>query len=136
MSVIYCSIQMPASEYRTNAGWVAVMQCARHRAGEMSGLSQLSQQRKRRITPSASLGFAGGVTLQSLTPGPACGSSSDHPAPYPAQERGSAVTRAHREGENIQDSRQWVWPMTSPGCAPERPISYPLVYSSSPCTGE
>lgn len=75
------------------------MQSAGHRAGEMSGLSRLSQQQKRRITHSASLRFSGGVTLQSLTPGPAHGSSSDRPTPFPVQEWESAVTRAHGAGK-------------------------------------
>lgn len=70
-------------------------------AGETSGLSRLSQQWKRRITCSASLQFPAGVTLKNLTPGPAHGSSPDHPTPFPVHEQGSAVPHAHGEGKNM-----------------------------------
>lgn len=54
------------------------------------------------IPCSASLQFAGGVTLQNLTPDPACGSSSDHAAPLLVQEQSSVITHAH--GKDIQES--------------------------------
>lgn len=109
MLVCCYSIQMPAFRYWTNAGWVVVLQSAGHGVVEMSGLSQLSQQWKHRMTHSALLRFADGVALQNLISGPAHGSSSNHPAPFPVQEQESAVTSAHTGLSAVSLAHNILW---------------------------
>lgn len=56
---------------------------------------------KCRISRSASLQSAGGIILQNLTPGPGCGSFSDHPALFPVQEQSNVFT--HSQGRDTQE---------------------------------
>lgn len=80
---------------------------------------------------SASLQFAGGITLQNLTPDPACGTPLI--ILLSSLSRGRAMwspTLMYWEGDT------GVSNLGSLGCALEQSHCSPLVCSSKPCTGE
>lgn len=90
----YSNACLQKLEYWTNMEWVVAVQRAGHGPSKMSGLCQQLYLQKCRIPRSASLQSAGGITLQNLTPGPGCGSFSDHPAPFPVQEQSNVFTHS------------------------------------------